>query len=1010
MQLQKKIKVFFLFLGISILSYGQEFQSKNITTNDGLPNNSIYSIFKDSRGILWIGTENGISKSINGKITNYSISDGLAHNSCWAIIEDQNHNLWFGSHGGGITFYNGERFSIINAKNGLVNDKIRRLFLKEQNLYVATENGVSIIDINTKKVIFSKKRKSKINKFQVMDFFVYHSKIFFGTFGDGIWEIDLKRRIIILKPTVQPGVFAIFQKDKNNLLICHGDTRNKSLHQYKVADFLNNKPSKNEFGNTNFWSFAKDNRGIIYSAGNGINFSTGGLFQIKEDKEVNLNNQFGIKSTEIWSLFQDKENDILYVGTLDKGLYSIELKDKIEYFPPSFFKNEEVEIIGFENAFNCNIILEKKGVYFIQNSRIIRKINSAYFFNYMKKHTKNKGFENEFDYVKIFKDSKLNAFEFRALKSADGKLWLSSTIGLFGLNKEGKIIDYYAIDAEAFLNDKKLYYQISYGGTNIIKKNRGKIIDTPIFKNQNKASRNVNINVNSIFRKDKLIFFVSSTHGLITWNSKDFTFLTNKYRFLDKEIVCSKQIRKNKLLIANRIGDVSLIDLANGFKIVYTISHKLIHGNSISFIDVYKNEIIIGTDKGINIYSNGYIKLLNSKIDLDDNVVITGKILNNYLFLGTLKGCFKINLNGLTDINKSKTSIKITKIRVNNQLYDKQKYQWGFFNSTNLKLPFDRNNVSISFAELGTENKDNSSNRYKLVQFGNEKWSNWSNTNTINFSFIPSGIYKLILETRNLSTGQIRQSRLLKITIDPPFWKTWAFVISAILITAFLLFLIYTARIKSIKEQERSKRNTVKRIAETKMEALQSQMNPHFIFNAMNSIQNFVIDNKTDDALWYIGEFSKLIRQTLEFSSKQTVCLQDEIIYLKRYIELENLRRNTKVSYTIVIAYSIEPHLIEIPPLLIQPIVENVFIHAFDKDSINPKISIEFSIRNGNILCQIIDNGKGIDSNKLEAKKSKGIKLVDERIRLIAETNEKKIEIRPNKNGGTILNMTIPLR
>ena len=1010
MQLQKKIKVFLLFLGVSLISFGQEFRSKNITTIDGLPNNSIYSIFKDSRGILWIGTENGISKSINGKITNYSISDGLAHNSCWAIIEDKNHHLWFGSHGGGLTFYNGEKFYIINTKNGLVNDKIRRLFLKEQNLYVATENGVSIIDVKTKKVIFSKKIKGKINKFQVMDFFEYRNKIYFGTFSDGIWKIDLKRRKIILQPTIQPGVFAIFQKDKNNLLICHGDTRNRSLHTYTIADYLNNRPSKKEFGNTNFWSFAKDNRGIIYSAGNGINFSTGGLFQIKEGKEVNLNNRFGIKSTEIWSLFQDKKNDILYVGTLDKGLYSIELKDKIEYFPPSFFQNEEIEIIGFENAFNCNIILEKKGVYFIKNSRISRKISSAYFFNYMKRYTKNKGFENEFEYVKIFKDSKLNAFEFRALKSADGKLWLSSTIGLFALNKDGEIIDYYAIDAESFLNDEKLYYQISYGGTNVIEKNRGKIIDTPIFKQQNNSSRNVNISVNSIFRKDKLIFFVSAMQGLITWNGKDFTFLTNKYKFLEKEIVCSKQIENNKLLLANRIGDVSFIDLANGYRIIKKISHKLISGNSISFIDVYKNEIIIGTDKGINIYSNGSIKLLNSKIDLNENVVITGKVLKNYLFLGTLKGCFKINLDGLTDINKSKSYIKITKISVNNQVYDIQNYQWGFYNSTNLKLPFNRNNLSISFSELGIENNDNSYHRYKLVQFGNEKWSNWSNSNTINFSFIPSGVYELILETRNLSTGQIRRFRLIKITVDPPFWKTWTFIISAFLIAALLLYLIYTARIKRIKEQERSKRNTVKRIAETKMEALQSQMNPHFIFNAMNSIQNFVIDNKTDDALWYIGEFSKLIRQTLEFSSKQTVSLQDELIYLKRYIELENLRRNKKVDYSIVFAETIELNSTEIPPLLIQPIVENVFIHAFDKDSIEPKISIEFSLINGNILCQIIDNGKGIDSNKLEAKKSKGIKLVDERIRLIAETDEKKIEIQPNKNGGTIINMTIPLR
>ena len=91
----------------------------------------------------------------------------------------------------------------------------------------------------------------------------------------------------------------------------------------------------------------------------------------------------------------------------------------------------------------------------------------------------------------------------------------------------------------------------------------------------------------------------------------------------------------------------------------------------------------------------------------------------------------------------------------------------------------------------------------------------------------------------------------------------------------------------------KNKAKLEKRIAETKLQALQSQMNPHFVFNAMNSIQNFVIDNQTDEALSYIGEFSKLIRQTLNFSSRTTIRLEEEITYLKRYIELENLRTLT---------------------------------------------------------------------------------------------------------------------
>jgi LytS/YehU family sensor histidine kinase len=102
-------------------------------------------------------------------------------------------------------------------------------------------------------------------------------------------------------------------------------------------------------------------------------------------------------------------------------------------------------------------------------------------------------------------------------------------------------------------------------------------------------------------------------------------------------------------------------------------------------------------------------------------------------------------------------------------------------------------------------------------------------------------------------------------------------------------------------------------------------------------------------------------------------------------------------------------HTIEIPPLLIQPIVENVFIHAFDSQSKDPKIEIEFICKNDEIICTIIDNGKGFlkESN---SKQSKGIQLVDERIRLLTGADKKMIQILPNPTGGTIIILTIPQR
>jgi LytS/YehU family sensor histidine kinase len=217
-----------------------------------------------------------------------------------------------------------------------------------------------------------------------------------------------------------------------------------------------------------------------------------------------------------------------------------------------------------------------------------------------------------------------------------------------------------------------------------------------------------------------------------------------------------------------------------------------------------------------------------------------------------------------------------------------------------------------------------------------------------------------------------------------------------------LLILYVKRKINNI----RSKAELEKRIAETKLQALQSQMNPHFVFNALNSIQNFVIDNQTDDALWYMGEFSKLMRQTLDFSSKASIRLEEEIDYLHRYIELENLRRKNKVFFTISVDKAIDIHEIKIPPMLLEPLIENVFVHAFDNTIKDCKLEISFYILNDILICKIRDNGKGYEG---KGKSSKGLKLIQERLLLMETESKNSLNIQKIDNG-TLAQIEISIR
>ncbi|MBU3681587.1 MAG: hypothetical protein FGM16_06580, partial [Flavobacterium sp.] len=167
MQLPKKFKLslFFVFSFFSLVA--QTLPSKNITINDGLPSNSIKCFFKDSRGILWIGTEAGLCAYDGTSFKIYNESNGLKHSQIWAIAEDNNKNLWLSIYGQGLAKFDGKKFTYFDKKDGLIHNSIRKIyFSKKYNcLILGTENGLSLFD---GKKFKSFVLKTSLNRFQVV--------------------------------------------------------------------------------------------------------------------------------------------------------------------------------------------------------------------------------------------------------------------------------------------------------------------------------------------------------------------------------------------------------------------------------------------------------------------------------------------------------------------------------------------------------------------------------------------------------------------------------------------------------------------------------------------------------------------------------------------------------------------------------------------------------------------------------------------------------------------------
>ncbi|MFD2941820.1 sensor histidine kinase [Flavobacterium notoginsengisoli] len=1003
MLLFKKNNLLLILLFVVEIVFSQQFPSKNFSTIDGLPNNSVYSIYKDSRGILWVGTANGLSAIQNATVKNYYISDGLAHNSCWAIVEDAYHNMWFGSHGGGLTFYDGKKYEVINQKKGLIHDKIRRLFIYKNLLYIGTEFGITVLDINTHKILLSKKIIGCRNLFQVMDFVEINSKIYFGTFNDGFWRVDLEKKSIKLINHRRPDIFSIHKKN-DSLFICHSDAIGKSISKIKITDYLKNEASNTHFGSSVFWNFVTDKRGVTYVAGNGINFATGGIYKEANNKLVNLNREFGIESSEVWSLFYDSSTDNLYVGTINKGLFKIDLKQQIEYYPSSFYNKSKLDIVCLKKMGNNELILHKDGLLFLSGKEITTEITNQMFYNFASKWYEQNSAFRYFEHD-VSSDAKaLKGIELRSIQVVNSVIWVNSTIGLFGINSKGQITLYfpYSVSAFNFLNQNAIIFQVAYGKF-YKSENFKNNID---FKTYELPDENTPRDAFAIYSLYGKYYIASSSGGLyIFQNDKPYSCYLNKV-WNEKELVQAKVNDKSELVIANSFGDIFVIDVSKGFKVIKKINRKELIGNSISFLECYKDILFIGTEKGLNIYKNGTIRLIDEEQGLITKAFTSSNIDGTVLKMGTQNSYYEFDFKNYIRDKNASAKIKVTGIDVNFEKINQNHFKWLKYNSDKIELPYNKNTISIAFEPQSITYPNKLEYRYKVFGLSNSNWSKWTKDKNINLTYLPNGSYVIRLQIKNLYSGQISSDDILNIVITPPFWKTWWFLLSCFIIIFICSYLIYMNRIRNVKKQERAKSEIQKRLAETKMEALQSQMNPHFIFNAMNSIQNYIIDNNTDDALMYMGEFSKIIRQTLNNSSVQKIALSDEIEYLKSYVALENMRFRNHIQFELIVDEELDLFEIEIPPMLIQPFIENVFVHAFDSHSANPKLTLWFTMQNNFLLCKIIDNGKGMqlmNLNKLHT--SKGIDLAKERIALFDAHNSNPIIITSNLKEGTTVEL-----
>lgn len=341
-----------------------------------------------------------------------------------------------------------------------------------------------------------------------------------------------------------------------------------------------------------------------------------------------------------------------------------------------------------------------------------------------------------------------------------------------------------------------------------------------------------------------------------------------------------------------------------------------------------------------------------------------------------------------------------------------------------LNLEYWENSFSFDFSALSFTLPEYNKFRYRLSNFNND-WIDAKERRFANYTNVPAGNYIFQLQAANNEGVWNARTYELSVIITTSWWNTWWFRIAVLLLVLYFGYSMYRYRILQVRNEAKLKSEFEKQLANVEMNALRAQMNPHFLFNCLNSIDSYIIKNETKKASEYLNKFARLIRLILQNSRSNYVNLKDEIEALDLYLNMESLRFKDKFDYEIKVGEELDVESIDVPPMLIQPYIENAIWHGLmhKTDGEKGKVELKLNRQNGSLKCIVEDNGIGREkalefrSKKYAGrKKSMGMRITQDRIQIInkmfdSKTSVEIFDLKDNQGrpAGTRVELYIPI-
>jgi len=978
------IRVFFIYIFLILcLSpfslWSQEKPIISFTEDDGLANNDVRDVNKDLQGYLWIATGNGLSKFDGDKFVNFHTSDGLPGNMVWAVAHDEKNRIFVACYRSGLAIMENDKVVKVLHINGKKNDRIRKLYYSNKHhlLFLGTDNGIYALKDTTFYLLsYPNGPDGQSSILAIME---NDGAIYFTDYTDisqhnngGLFRIDINDKEIqkskVIKIINKGNAFALTSLHHKVYANCSCD-----IYRYLPEDKTIEIIAKTDSVYLT-WAMTPINGNKILLGGSREEAFLSGIKSLDTSTHQISTISTESETSYVQNLISDEDEGLVWLCTetglkcLTESTFEIYTNiDKskiidITVIHDSLFVltsdkiwlyKDGVQKILYDKKYLFRKIKERSNAYALEDSEGLERNQESIKNRFFEKDIKLSGFNTD-------GNSNFLVTYLGCLSFPDLKFYLPMRDGHFITNDNGGL----------FWSPKyhNLKYFPSFRTSSV---NHDFLINKPIK------------DILKIVKRGETIFLASIFNGLYAIKGDNILQINSSNSILDDMLSDMESDNNGEIWCISKTGSLFHVGLKDSLTIIQRFNHQnsKIIGENYKWLKFTKNYLYLGTNKGLN------------KIPVDQ---LQKSSIDSVFFYNKNNGCEYISADSPRTDNQGNiyVSNEDKVIKISNQevktpqknivftdiSIDNNPIQANILN--NKHLSSDTKNIRVSFLIIKLPASKNIRYRYRI------NGSEWNDGNTISLQSLKSGWYDIFCEAKDLETSKVYTDSLA-FKIDKPFWQSWWFLLICLSLLITIIYWIIHVRFKRLSQRKEEKDRLTREIAELHIQSLQSQMNPHFVFNSLNSIQNFILSNKIKDAVNYLATLGSLIRINLEHVSEEYISLTDEINFLKQFIKIEELRFKDLLNVTFM-CHIIHTDHIFLPPMLIQPIIENSIKYGSSTGKQVRSIQIEFSFDQDLLIASVTDNGIGRNRSMAEIShdhKSFGLKLIKERLELLNKKN-----------------------